>query len=91
MFKVYGLAADRFLLGYRFMAALFKIMMRCPSTGEVFDTGIRTTGREALNNGAYRQGMVSCGKCGRFHSLDDDGFIEVDERTDADVLWRPNP
>jgi hypothetical protein len=73
------------------MAVLFKVMIRCPSTGEVFDTGIRTTGREALNNNAYRQGMASCSKCGKFHSLDDDAFMEVEKRTDTETLWRPNP
>jgi len=73
------------------MAVLFRIMVRCPTTGEVFDTGIRTNGREALNNGAYRQGMVGCSKCGKFHSLDDDAFMEVENRTDSDTLWRPNP
>ena len=73
------------------MGVLFRIMMRCPTTGETIDTGIRTGGREALNSDAYRQGMVSCGKCGKFHSLDDDAFMEVEKRTDADTLWRPNP
>lgn len=73
------------------MAVLFKVMICCPSSGEVFDTGIRTTGREALNNNAYRQGMVSCGSCGKFHSLDDDAFMEVVKRTEAETLWRPNP
>jgi hypothetical protein len=73
------------------MAMLFKVMMRCPSTSEVFDTGIHTTGREALNNNAYRQGMMSCRICGKFHSLDEDAFMEVEKKTNADTLWRPNP
>lgn len=74
------------------MAHLFKIMIRCPVTTQVFDTGIRTTGREAITNNAYQQGMISCVFCNQFHSLDENAFTQVEpDRQSSDALWRPNP
>ena len=74
------------------MASLFKIMIRCPITTRVFDTGIRTTGREALTNNAYQQGMISCVFCDQLHSLDESAFTQPEsESQTSDALWRPNP
>ncbi len=70
---------------------MFKIKVRCPATQQVFDTGIRTTGREALTNNAYGQGMISCSFCNQFHSLDEDAYFEVEPSRQSDELWRPNP
>lgn len=73
------------------MAYLYRIKVRCPVTTQVFDTGIRTTGREALTNNACRGGVVSCKFCNQFHSLDEDAFCEIEQSRQSDTLWRPNP
>ncbi len=73
------------------MQEIYRIIIRCPSTKQNLDTGIRISGREALTNNAYRQGMVSCRYCGQFHSMDADAFQELEQRLSGDELWRPNP
>ncbi len=74
------------------MKNLFKIMLRCPVTTRVFDTGMRTTGREALTNNVYREGTISCVFCDQLHSLDENAFFEVESNAQSsDALWRPNP
>ncbi len=72
-------------------ADMVRIKVRCPATQQVFDTGIRTSGREALTNNAYQDGMVSCRFCNQFHSLDEDAFFEFEQSPQARGLWRPNP
>ena len=73
------------------MTKVYRIMMQCPQTKNVLDTGIRTSGREALNCYTYRTGTVSCAYCGQTHSMEDDAFLELDCRSGDDDLWRPNP
>jgi hypothetical protein len=73
------------------MAQIFKVMICCPQTKSVLDTGIRTSSREALNNTAYQQGEISCRFCGQFHSVATDAFLELYEVRPGDSLWRPNP
>ncbi len=73
------------------MPTVYRIMLRCPLTTNVLDTGIRTSGRESLNGDAYGDGRFSCPFCNQFHSLDEDGFFEVDQNQSGDSLWRPNP
>ena len=73
------------------MSQAFKVMVRCPETRAVLDTGIRTSGREGLSNDAYREGVVGCSHCGRFHSLDEDAFLQPDRQQLSEPLWRPNP
>lgn len=73
------------------MPTIYRVMLRCPLTTNVLDTGIRTSGRESLSGNAYRDGLVNCPFCNRFHSLDEDGFFEVDQNKEGDSLWRPNP
>ncbi len=73
------------------MAQAYKIVVRCPVTGKEFDTGIRTSGRDALGSGAYQDGSVNCLHCGGFHSLDGNAFLQIEPISAADALWRPNP
>ncbi len=73
------------------MANLFKVKIRCPATHQTFDTGIRTSGREALSSNAYQEGMISCRFCNQFHSLDEDAILEVEQDRRPEGLWRPNP
>ena len=73
------------------MAQVFKVMIRCPQTKSVLDTGIRTSSREALNNNAYQQGEICCRFCNKFHSIGSDAFLELDHVQPGDALWRPNP
>ncbi len=73
------------------MSNVLRVKVRCPATQQVFDTGIRTSGREALNNNAYLEGMINCRFCNQFHSLDEDAFFEVEQSRQSDGLWRPNP
>ncbi len=73
------------------MANTFRVMVRCPTTQQVFDTGIKTSGREALTNNAYQDGVFSCRFCDKFHSLDVDAFFAVEPDQHSGQLWRPNP
>lgn len=73
------------------MAQIYRVMLRCPQSKSILDTGIRTSGREALNNNVYRQGMINCRSCSQFHPIDVDAFIEADLVSSGDSLWRPNP
>jgi hypothetical protein len=71
---------------------LIKIKLRCPVTTKAFDTGMRTTGREALTNNVFRQGTISCVFCDQLHSLDQNAFFEAEPNgQSSDALWRPNP
>jgi hypothetical protein len=69
----------------------FRIMVRCPATGKALDTGITTSGREALNSSLFDEGSVACDYCGELHSFQDHGFVSVEGADGADPLWRPNP
>lgn len=73
------------------MANTLRVMVRCPATQQVFDTGIRTSGREALTNNAYQDGVISCRFCNKFHSLDEDAFFAAEQSQQSGGLWRPNP
>ena len=73
------------------MSGSFRIMVRCPATGQVQETGLAVSSREALSNDIFREGMVGCRFCGRFHSLVKEVFFEAGEASFADDLWRPNP
>jgi len=69
--------------------AAFRILIRCPVTGDVIDTGIRTSGREVLNTDIYREGKVRCQFCGQFHSLQA-AFADVVQDQMLGDSWRPN-
>ena len=73
------------------MAQMYKIMLRCPSTQQVLDTGIRTSGRDALISNIYRPGRTSCRHCGQVHPFEGNAFVEPDEGQLESDLWRPNP
>ena len=73
------------------MAQAFRIMLRCPVTQETVDTGIRTSGREALTGGLYRDATAHCRHCRQFHPFEGNAFVEVDAAGLPDGLWRPNP
>ena len=70
---------------------VLRVKVRCPITQQVFDTGIRTSGREALSSNAYQEGVINCRFCNQLHSLDEDAFFEVEPSQQSSGLWRPNP
>ncbi len=72
------------------MAKLFKLMVRCPATKQNVDTGIRTSGREALNSAIYQDGTLLCPHCGEFHSYGKEAFFQLDQAELAGGQWRPN-
>jgi hypothetical protein len=73
------------------MAQVYRVMVQCPHTKNVLDTGIRTSGRESLNGNAYRDGTVTCHHCGQLHSIEETGFLKLDTNGAGDDIWRPNP
>ncbi len=73
------------------MAQVYRIMVRCPTTQEALDTGIRTSGRDAMTSTLYRDGMVNCRHCGQFHPFEGNAFAELDPTSLPSDLWRPNP
>jgi len=72
------------------MAVTYKIVIRCPKTGKVLETGIRTSGREALNSNLWQDGELSCCYCSQLHYFGRDAFLEMDQIREGDTLWRPN-
>ncbi len=73
------------------MPQIYRVMVRCPQTKYITDTGIRTSGRESLSSNAYGDGAISCLFCRQLHFLDENGFLELDQSKAGDALWRPNP
>ncbi len=73
------------------MAQVYRIMVRCPKTREAFDTGIRTSGRDAIASPIYGDGRVNCRFCGQVHPFEGNAFIEPDRARLCSDLWRPNP
>ena len=73
------------------MSLVYRILVRCPATGQVLDTGIATSGREALNSSLFEEGKTACAHCRQPHSLKEHGFYSVQVDTAAQSLWRPNP
>ena len=72
------------------MAHNYRIMVRCPSTGKMIDSGILTSGREAISSGLFQNGLVSCPYCSQMHSFEDNSFLDMDKASAAGGLWRPN-
>lgn len=72
------------------MAQLYRIMVRCPETGNVLDSGIETSGREALDSGLYQDGVVNCRHCGGLHSFEGNAFLNPVGPKAREGLWRPN-
>jgi len=74
------------------MQDIFRVMVRCPATTKVLDTGIRTSGREALKSGFFEQGKIFCSYCGMSHNFKENAFFSLEQdSTGQDGLWRPNP
>ncbi|MBM3791635.1 MAG: hypothetical protein FJW35_14985 [Acidobacteria bacterium] len=74
------------------MSDIYRVMVRCPATHRVSDTGIRTSGREALHSGTFQQGKAACSHCGQSHDFKQHAFFSIDRNPSGrDVLWRPNP
>jgi hypothetical protein len=72
------------------MATIYKVMVRCPSSHDSIDTGLRTSGRESMSSEIYAAGSFFCPGCRTFHSLRDAGYLDVTaERLEQDA-WRPN-
>jgi hypothetical protein len=72
------------------MALIYRIMVRCPDTGKVIDSGIRTSGRETVNSGLLQAGSLGCPYCHKLHSYESNSYLEVESMDSADGLWRPN-
>lgn len=71
------------------MAEAFRILIRCPVSNQIMDTGIRTSGREVLNTDIYRDGKLRCRFCGQVHSLET-AFADVVQDQSLGDVWRPN-
>jgi hypothetical protein len=72
------------------MASAYKILIRCPSTGHMTDSGIRTSGREALSSGLFQNGVMLCPHCREVHPLGVNSYLDVDQDSSVGGLWRPN-
>jgi len=72
------------------MAQIYKVMVRCPSSHDSIDTGIRTSGRESLSSEIYSAGSVFCPACRSFHRLLDSGYLDVAGEALEQEVWRPN-
>jgi hypothetical protein len=72
------------------MASAYKIMVRCPATGHMVDSGMRTSGREILSSGLFRNGVMSCPHCREVHPLGVNSYLDVDRNVSISGLWRPN-
>jgi hypothetical protein len=72
------------------MPPVYRIMVRCPVTRRMIDSGIRTSGREAANSALSQESTVSCPYCRQLHSMEYDSCLDVDRSTSAKGLWRPN-
>jgi len=73
------------------MAQMYTIVLQCPITSKLVETGVKTSGREALNNNIFRSGQAYCPHCGQMHSFEGNAFLEVDKKSIVAELWRPNP
>ena len=69
--------------------AVLKILIRCPVTKQILDTGLRASGREVLNTGIYGNGNVRCRFCGGFHAQGN-AFADVEHDPTVGEIWRPN-
>jgi len=72
------------------MASAYKIMVRCPVTEHLTDSGIRTSGREAVSSGLFRNGVMLCPHCREVHPLGDNSFLDVDRDSSVSGLWQTN-
>jgi hypothetical protein len=72
------------------MPPVYRIMVRCPVTGKMFDSGIRTSGREAANSALFQDSSLSCPYCRQLHSMEYNSCVDVDRFTSKRGLWRPN-
>jgi hypothetical protein len=72
------------------MALRYKIMVQCPVSGKRIDSGIRTTGREALSSGLFQDGSVACPHCGQMHTFESNCFLDVEQTLASNRPWRPN-
>jgi hypothetical protein len=71
------------------MALVYWIMVRCPDSGKPIDSGIRTTGREAVSSGLFQAATVSCPYCHQIHSFKDNGYLDI-QQASFPGPWRPN-
>ena len=72
------------------MSRQYKLMVRCPETSKTVDTGITTSGREALNGSLYQDGNLRCPFCSKVHLFRDEAFLKLLNESTRDQLWRPN-
>ena len=72
------------------MASGYRVMVRCPATGQMVDSGMRTSGREVLSSGLFQNGVMFCPHCRENHPLGENSFLDADPQASVGGLWRPN-
>jgi hypothetical protein len=72
------------------MPLTYRVVVRCPATDKLLETGIVTSGREALSNNIQRGGKIFCRHCGRVHEFEDNAALQPDRDGALTELWRPN-
>ncbi len=72
------------------MFPIYRVVVRCPVTGKPVETGIVTSGREALSNNIQRMGKVRCRHCGKTHTFEDNASLLPERSPELCELWRPN-
>ncbi len=72
------------------MALTYRIAVKCPVTGRMIDSGIRTSGRETVSSGLFHNGMISCPHCHQIHQFENNSYLDVDRAAPRNGLWRPN-
>ncbi len=72
------------------MSPIYRVVVRCPVTGKLVETGIVTSGREALSNNIQRMGKVYCRHCGQMHTFEDNASLQPERSPVLSELWRPN-
>jgi hypothetical protein len=70
---------------------VYRIMIRCPATGKIADTGLETTSQQEFAAGAFIGQRLTCPHCGQVHRWQkEEAFLQVDDTPSTGRLWRPN-
>jgi hypothetical protein len=72
------------------MSSTYKIVVRCPVTGNWVDSGILTSSNDAVNSGLYQDSVIYCAHCRKLHAFADHSYLSVDPQASLTGSWRPN-
>jgi endogenous inhibitor of DNA gyrase (YacG/DUF329 family) len=74
------------------MIRIFRVMVRCPTTGKAIETGIETTSQDEFSRTYEAIPPADCPHCGQTHRWKkEDAFLLVDDDPSTPrALWRPN-